>query len=88
MKSYEDKVKKATGDLTKTGLGLLVGHAVIGGVANVPGMPAQGKQAAGIIGTGLNLVAVGQLAKTATTLLPEQNKKSTGNKQIDKMLGY
>jgi len=71
MYEYEKKVKKATGDLTKTGVGLLAGHAIVGGVANVPGMPAQGKAVAGVVGTGLNLVAVGQMAKTAYTLLPE-----------------
>lgn len=70
MKDYENKLKKSATGLTKTGVGLMAGHAVIGGVANLPGMPAQGKAVGGVVGTGLNLVAVGKLAKTAYDLMP------------------
>jgi len=70
MKDYEKKLKKSATSLTTTGVGLMAGHAVVGGVANVQGMPAQGKAVAGVVGKGLNLVAVGQMAKTAYDLMP------------------
>jgi len=91
MKDYENKLKHATGGLLKTGVGLMAGHAVVGTLANVPGMPAQGKATAGVVGTGLNLLAVGQLAKTAYNIMPvgtSVTKKKTGSGPVDKILGY
>ena len=81
-------------DTLKVGTTVMVGHGIIGGLSNVPGMPAQASTAAQAAGAGLNLVAIGQLGKVGMGLtnqmMPETKKmkpKTDNEKRITKILG-
>jgi len=77
-------------DLMGAGVGLMAGHMVIGSMANIPGMPAQAAGTANLAHTGLNLVAVGYLAKTAMSIIPNTevtSKKKSNSPYLNKMLG-
>ena len=77
-------------DVMKVGATAMVGHGVLGGLAGVPGMPAAASHTTQAANAGLNLVAVGQMAKsglTVTKSLGGEKKKKSGNKVVDKILG-
>jgi len=67
-KKNTDLMKEAK-DVMKVGATTMVGHGVLAGLSNVPGMPAQAGQTAKIAGSGLTLVNVGQLAKSGMTVV-------------------
>lgn len=88
----EKKLMKTAKDTVKIGATVMVGQGLISQITNIPGMPAQAKSVAHAAGTGLNLVAIGQLGKTGLTFAGEINPikkvkpKSDSEKRIEKML--
>ena len=77
-------------DTMKLGVASMAGMGVMGAMTSVPGMPAQASQTAGVVGSGLTLLNVGQLAKSGMAVVDVMSpteKKKTGNKQIDRILG-
>jgi len=63
------KLMKSAKDTMKVGMGTMGGHLAIGAMSSIPGMPAQAAGSANIAHAGLNLVNVGQLAKTSMSMI-------------------
>lgn len=63
--------------ILKTGVGSMAGMYALGAVSNVPGMPAQAKNVAGIGSTALQLGNIGVLSETAMDIVKmPKGKKS------------
>lgn len=70
--------------IIKTGVGSMVGMYTLGAVANVPGMPAQAKDVAGIGSTALQLGNIGVLSETAMGVMKVPKMKK-GKKSKNSM---
>jgi len=88
------KKKQDMMDLTKetvgVGVGLMAGHGILGAMSGVPGMPSQATGAMKTVGTGLNLIGVGQMAKVGmglTNMIGEQAEGSSKSKKKDPLKG-
>jgi len=88
------KKKQDMMDLTKetvgVGVGLMAGHGILGAMSGVPGMPSQATGAMKTVGTGLNLIGVGQMAKVGMGLgemMAEQVKPKGKSKKDDWLKG-
>ena len=80
---------KEVKDNIKVGAGVMTGHLVLGSMANIPGMPSQATHTMRTAGSGLNLVATGQMAKTAlnlTKVFDSGSKKKVKDKRINKII--
>jgi len=75
-------IKKLMKDTMKIGIGSMVGHQAIGSIAGLPGMPAQAQTSANIAHTGLNLVNLGQLGKTAIDITGYTAEKAKTKKEL------
>lgn len=74
------------------GVGSMAGMGAMGAMASIPGMPCAASGIPGTVGAGLGLLNVGQVAKIGMgigNMMGEQSgqKKKTGDKRLDKMLG-
>jgi hypothetical protein len=73
-------MKKQVKDTVKTGISSMMGMSVMGSMSNLPGMPVQAKNVAGIANAGLMLTNVGQLGKTGLSMT-----KMMGNSKKSKL---
>lgn len=64
----------------KVGVTSMGGHAVLGGLSGIPGMPAQANVTANLAGTGLNLVTLGQVAKSGLNVVKSFDVKKKSRK--------
>jgi hypothetical protein len=75
-------MKKKIKNLLATSTGALVGAYALGTISDMPGMPAQGKQAASIGMTGLSLAPLGSMMDIAGGMFDTGSKKKGGKKSI------
>lgn len=77
-----NKYIKAAKDVMKVGILSGAGHMAVGSLASMPGMPAQAQSAANLAHTGINIAGVGQLMKTAQTVVGNEPKKKSKKKEL------
>ena len=75
---------KQAKNTVKLGIFSMGGMGAMGAMQGIPGMPAAAKGTTNIVGAGLNLANIGQLAKTGMTITKGMNpkKKKLYNKKI------
>ena len=89
-KSNGNPVMKLAKESVGVGVATTAGGVAIGAIAGVHGFPAAGAAGLGTAMAGLNLVNVGQLARTGlgiTNMMVPKNKKKSSDPRVRKILG-
>ena len=82
----KNKYIKGAKDTMKVGITGMAGYGVFGAMGSIPGMPAEASAVTRVGGAGLQLAAVGQLAKVGLDIMPDDKKKKLKDKYISKII--